>query len=35
MEILLSFLVTVAANVAAFCVSKWLDRHGNGQQALK
>lgn len=31
MEILLSFLVSVAAGVAAYYICKWLDRHRKGQ----
>ena len=31
MDILLVFIVSVAANVVSDYVSKWLDRHGKGQ----
>ena len=31
MDLLITFIVSVAANVAANCVSKWLDRHHKGQ----
>ncbi len=31
MELLIAFLVTVAANVVAHCVGKWLDRHDKGK----
>ena len=31
MEVILNFLLAVAANVVAGCVSKWLDRHHKGK----
>ena len=31
MSYLVSFLVSVAANVVSYCVSKWLDRHEKEQ----
>lgn len=31
MDHLITFIVSVAANVVANCVSKWLDSHSKGQ----
>ena len=31
MNYLFDFLVSFGANVAAYCVSKWLERHRKGQ----
>lgn len=32
MEILLSFLVSVAAGIAAYYICKWLDRHDHDKE---
>ncbi len=31
MNYFIDFLVSLGANVAAYCVSKWLERHRKGQ----
>lgn len=31
LEILISFLVSVAAGIISYYVCKWLDRHGKGK----
>ena len=35
MEILITFLVTVAAGVVCHLISKWLDRHDKGFATIK
>lgn len=32
MAILINFLVSVAAGIAAYYICKWLDRHGRKEQ---
>lgn len=31
MDFILGFIVSVAADVTAYCICKWLDKHAKGQ----